>query len=129
MNLAGYGALRNATVELPDETRPLVLYYIIQGIALFGYFSVSGMWIYNGMNYLGLKRRYKEFSMTLFYSTTLVLMGVRIYQHAYEFTVVVDETVALLNLVADVCSVIIGLSQITLISDILIALQSFKLQC
>ena len=117
------------TVPLPDKTSQLVAYYLIQAIALSLYLLVSVMWVFNGVNYLVLKRRYKEFSIALFYSSTVALMGVRIYQHVHKLTVVVDHTVAVLVLVADVCSVIIGLSQITLISDILIALQSFKVQC
>ena len=68
------------------------------------------MWVFNGICYLVMKKRYKEFSIALFYSFTVGLMGLRIYQHAYEMTIVLDETIQVCNLIADVCSVIIGLS-------------------
>ena len=69
------------------------MYFIIQSIALFLYFIVSAVWVFNGVRYLVIKRRFKEFSIALFYSFTISLMVVRICQHAYEMTIVLDEKV------------------------------------
>ena len=74
-----YGAIKNVTVPLPAETGRLVSYYAIQSIALLLYLFVSAIWVFNGIRYLVLKKRYKEFSITLFYSFTVGLMVVRIY--------------------------------------------------
>ena len=77
--LEGYGAIKNVTVPLPEETGRLVSYYAIQATALLLYLFVSAIWVFNGFRYLVLKKRYKEFSIALFYSFTVGLMVVRIY--------------------------------------------------
>ena len=77
--LEDYGSIKNLTIPLPEETGKLVAYYSIQSIALLFYLFVSAIWVFNGIRYLVLKQRYKEFSITLFYSFTVALMIVRIY--------------------------------------------------
>ena len=108
--MASYGDISDVRIDLPDDTKDLVIYYAIEAIALSFYFLITYVWVHNVVKYIILKKRYKEFSITLFYIFTIGVMLTRIAQKAYSFTVVLDKTIQLLNLVADCFSVIIGLS-------------------
>ena len=83
---------------------------MIESLALCFYLIVTLVWVHNVVRYIMLKKRYREFSISLFYISTIGVMAVRITQKAYSLTVVLDRTIQLLNLVADCLSVIIGLS-------------------
>ena len=91
--MASYGGIKDITVPLPEDTTDLVIYYLIESVALSFYLVVTLVWVHNVVKYIVLKKRYREFSISLFYIFTIGVMLTRIGQKAYSFTVVLDRTI------------------------------------
>ena len=83
---------------------------------------------YNIWHYLILKQRYKEFAIILYYTFFVALFTSRVIQTGYQFEYLNNPQVKNCIVAADGFSVAIGLTQLALIGDLIISLQTFEQQ-
>ena len=116
--------------DLPDV--PVIhpgLSAFIRSTAIFIYLCLFACIAHNIYKYVVIKERYKEFSIVLFYAFAVILVGARITEYSLYFTtILMNHVIQTFLIMADGCAIAIGLSQVTLVCDIIITLQLFKEQ-
>ena len=118
----------NILIDVPDDPMHFWLNLTLRvGVLLiYGFFL---LWtVFNIVNYLILKKRYKEFTIILYYTFFFALFFTRIVQTILQFQVINDFQVKNCIVAADGFSVVVGLTQVAMIGDLIISLQCFEQQ-
>ena len=118
----------NIEIDVPDDPMHFWLNFTLRVGVLFIYGFFLFWTVYNIINYLVIKKRYKEFAIILYYTFFFALFVARIVQTIYEFEVINDHRVKNCIVASDGFSVVIGLTQVLLIGDLIISLQCFEQQ-
>lgn len=93
---------------------------VLRVSALIIYTFFLGWTVYNVVFYLVLKKRYKEFTLLMYYIFFVSLFVARICQACYQLTYYNSPSVKNAIIAADGFSICIGLCQVGLIADLII---------
>jgi len=84
---------------------------IVRTVTLCIYVTILVLTIHNTIRYIIFKRRYKEFSICIFYIFAYLLIISRVLQYTINFTtMLMSQAIKDFIVVSDGCSVCIGLS-------------------
>ena len=100
----------NIEIEVPDDSLHFWLNLTLRVGILFIYGFFFLWTVYNIINYLLIKKRYKEFAIILYYTFFFSLFVARIVQTILQFKVINDPRVKNCIVAADGFSVVIGLT-------------------
>ena len=114
--------------DIPDiPVANLTETIIVRSATLLIYFLLLVMAVHNTVRYLIYKHRYREFAVMVFYFFTYILISARICQYSVQLTTyLMSQKIRDFIVLADGCSVCLGLSQVALVCDIIITLQLFR---
>jgi hypothetical protein len=97
--------------------------FVIQVLAIVFYSVMLFALLHNFYFYLILKKRYKVLTHDLFYFFAILLAIFRILQHAFSFNYFYSPLAVYLNELNDGFSVCIGVSQIVVVSEMVVSMQ------
>ena len=97
--------------------------FAIQVLAIVSYSVMLFALLHNFYFYLVLKKRYKVLTHDLFYFFAILLATGRILQHAFSFNYFFSQLTIYLNELNDGFSVCIGISQIVVVSEMVVSIQ------
>ena len=96
--------------------------FAIQVTAIALYSVMLMALLHNFYHYLILKKRYKVLTHLLFYSFAILLSIGRIMQRGYSFTYLISPIIIYLNELNDSFSVCIGVSQVVVVSEMVVSM-------
>ena len=117
--------------DVAVPTEPAWEYNTNIAIQVFAILLYSVLLIYvlhNTYVYLWLKKKYEVLTHTVFYFFAIMLASCRIVQHSMSFNWLMNYRLRLLNSLNDGFSVCIGISQVVVVAEIVLAMELFKLE-
>lgn len=118
----------DVVIKVSDDPVDYWLNFALRTIVFSAYFFLLSWTIYNIVQYLFRKQRYKEFAIILYYTFFVALFVSRLIQTVFQYTYINDRQVKNCILASDGFSVAIGITQVALIGDLVISLQCFEQQ-